>query len=105
RGRRRDTALRPGQHPDPELSDPPQMEILVCVKRVPATGGRINLTADGQAIDTRFLGFTVSPHEECAVEEAVRIVEAQGGSSAVLTLGPTAAEDQLRDAMAIGVER
>ena len=80
------------------------MEILVCVKRVPATGGRINLTADGQEIDTRFLGFTVSPHEECAVEEAVRIVEAQGGSSTVLTLGPAAAEDQLRDAMAIGID-
>ena len=48
------------------------MEILVCVKRVPATGGQINLTADAQDIDTRFLGFTVSPHEECAVEEAVR---------------------------------
>ena len=42
------------------------MNILVCVKRVPATGGRIVLTADGQDIDTRFLGFTISPHEECA---------------------------------------
>ena len=78
------------------------MHILVCVKRVPATGGRIVLTADGQEIDTRYLGFTVSPHEECAVEEAVRIVEAQGGSSTVLTLGPAAAEEQLRDAMAVG---
>ena len=81
------------------------MEVLVCVKRVPATGGRISLTADGQAIDTRYLGFTVSPHEECAVEEAVRIVEAQGGSSAVLTLGPAVAEEQLRDAMAVGIDR
>ena len=67
------------------------MNILVCVKRVPATGGRIVLTADGQDIDTRFLGFTISPHEECGVEEAVRIVEAQGGSSTVLTLGPAEA--------------
>jgi electron transfer flavoprotein beta subunit len=81
------------------------MNILVCVKRVPATGGRITLTPDGQEIDTRFLGFTVSPHEECAVEEAVRIVEAKGGSATVLTLGPAAAEEQLRDAMALGVER
>jgi len=81
------------------------VNILVCVKRVPATGGRIVLTADGSDIDTRYLGFTVSPHEECAVEEAVRIVEAHGGSSAVLTLGPAVAEDQLRDAMAIGIER
>jgi electron transfer flavoprotein beta subunit len=81
------------------------MEILVCVKRVPATGGRITLAPDGQEIDTRFLGFTVSPHEECAVEEAVRIVEAHGGSSVVLTLGPAVAEEQLRDAMAIGIDR
>lgn len=81
------------------------MEILVCVKRVPATGGRIVLTPDAQEIDTRYLGFTVSPHEECAVEEAVRIVEAQGGSAAVLTLGPVAAEEQLRDAMAVGIDR
>jgi electron transfer flavoprotein beta subunit len=81
------------------------MNVLVCVKRVPATGGRIVLTSDGQDIDTRYLGFTVSPHEECAVEEAVRLVEAGGGSATVLTLGPAAAEEQLRDAMAIGVDR
>ena len=81
------------------------MNILVCVKRVPQTGGRIVLTADNQAIDTKFLGFTISPHEECGVEEAVRIVEAQGGSSAVLTLGPPEAEEQLRDAMALGIDR
>jgi len=81
------------------------MEVLVAVKRVPLTGGRIVLTADGQEMDTRYLGFAVSPHEECAVEEAVRLIEAQGGSSAVLTLGPAAAEEQLRDAMAIGIDR
>ena len=81
------------------------MKILVCVKRVPMTGGRIVLTADGQAIETRHLGFTISPHEECGVEEAVRIVEAQGGEVVVLTLGPAAAEEQLRDCMAIGADR
>ena len=81
------------------------MNILVCVKRVPQTGGRIVLTADGQSIDTRFLGHTISPHEECGVEEAVRMVEKEGGSSAVLTLGPAEAEEQLRDAMAIGIDR
>ena len=54
------------------------MNILVCVKRVPITGGKMVLTADEQALETRHLGFTISPHEECAVEEAVRIVEAGG---------------------------
>jgi electron transfer flavoprotein beta subunit len=81
------------------------MRVSVCVKRVPAPGDRIALTDDGLAIDTRFLGFTVSPHEECAVEEAVRLVEAHGGSSVVVTLGPPEAEEQLRDALAVGIER
>src|SRR2546422_10065189 len=81
------------------------MNVLVCIKRVPATAGQITLTPDGQDIDTRYLGFTISPHEECAVEEAVRMIEAHGGSTTVLTLGPEAAADQLRDAMALGIER
>jgi electron transfer flavoprotein beta subunit len=80
------------------------MRVLVCVKRVPATAGKITLTADEQAIDTRYLGFTVSPHEECAVEEAVRIIEAHGGTSTVLTLGSEESVDQLREAMAVGID-
>ncbi len=80
------------------------MNILVCVKRVPATGSRITLTPDAQDIDTRYLGFTISPHEECAVEEAVRLVEAHGGTSTALTLGPDAASEQLRDALAVGMD-
>jgi len=81
------------------------VRVLVCVKRVPMTGGTIVLTDDDRAIETRHLGFTISPHEECGVEEAVRLVEANGGESVVLTLGPTEAEEQLRDAMAIGADR
>lgn len=86
------------------------MRVLVCVKRVPMTGGKIVLTEDARAIQTRHLGFTISPHEECAVEESVRLVEAshaagKGGESVVLTLGPPEAEEQLRDCMAIGAER
>ena len=81
------------------------MNVLVCIKRVPAAADRITLTPDEQEIDTRHLGYTISPHEECAVEEAVRLVAAHGGSSTVLTLGPEAAVEQLRDAIALGVDR
>jgi len=81
------------------------VKILVCVKRVPLTGGRMVLTPDEQAIETRHLGFTISPHEECGVEEAVRLVEAEGGEVVVLTLGPAEAEEQLRDALAVGGDR
>jgi electron transfer flavoprotein beta subunit len=67
------------------------------------------LTDDAQALQTRHLGFTISPHEECGVEEAVRIVEAlpgeTGGEVVVLTLGPADAEEQLRECMALGADR
>ena len=81
------------------------MRILVAVKRVPITGGRMVLTEDAQAIETKHLGFTISPHEECGVEEAVRIVESDGGEVVVLALGPPEAEEQIRDCMAIGADR
>ncbi len=79
------------------------MKVLVCVKRVPDTGGGFKLTADGMRVDTTNLDFTISPHEECAVEEAIRIVEKHGGNATVLTLGPVAAQEQLREAIAKGV--
>jgi electron transfer flavoprotein beta subunit len=81
------------------------MRVLATIKRVPITGGRIVLTEDARAIDTRHLGFTMSPHEECGVEEAVRIIEANKGDSVVLTLGPPESVEQLRDAMALGIDR
>src|SRR5438477_7057193 len=81
------------------------MRISACIKRVPITGGRILLTEDARAINTQHLGFTMSPHEECGVEEAVRLVEANKGDSVVLTLGPPEAVEQLRDAMALGIDR
>ena len=78
------------------------MRVLVCIKRVPAPGAKIVLTEDAQAIDTALLSFAISPHEECAVEEAVQLVEEHGGEVTVLTLGPPEAEDQLRASLAIG---
>ncbi len=78
------------------------MRLLVCVKRVPAPGARINITDDEQDVDAAHLGFTTSPHEECALEEAVQIVEEHGGEVTVLTLGPAEAEEQLRYAASVG---
>jgi len=78
------------------------MEILVCVKRVPTVGGTIAVSADGMSVDTRMSGFTISPHEECAVEEAVRLSERFGGSVTVVSLGPPEAEEQLRSCLALG---
>ena len=63
------------------------MRILTLIKRVPAPGARINITDDEQSVNTANLGFTMSPHEECAVEGAVQLIEEHGGESTVLTLG------------------
>src|SRR5258707_13414603 len=81
------------------------MEILVFVKRVRMVRGKFGVAGDGRELDPRMAGFTVSPHGECAVEEAVRLVERHGGSVTVLTLGPPAAVDQLRDMLALGASR
>ncbi|MFQ5556391.1 MAG: electron transfer flavoprotein subunit beta/FixA family protein [Acidimicrobiales bacterium] len=74
----------------------------MCVKRVPAPGARINITADGHDVDAAHLGFTTSPHEECAVEEAVRLTGQHGGDVTALTLGPDDAREQLRYAASVG---
>ena len=80
------------------------MRILVCVKRVPAPGAKINITDDGQDVDTAHLGFAMSPHEECAVEEAVQLIEQHGGEATVLTLGPPEAQEQLRYSASLGIQ-
>ena len=60
------------------------------------------MTDDGQNVDTANLGFTTSPHEECALEEAAQIAGREGGDVVVITVGPSAAEEQLRYAASVG---
>ncbi len=81
------------------------MRILCCIKRVAAPGAKINVTPDGLAVDATHLGFTTSPHEECGVEEAIRLTEQHGGEVTVLTLGPPEAAEQLRYAASMGAHR
>lgn len=76
--------------------------VLVCIKRVPDTGGSVALTADEQSVDASRLGHTISTHEECAIELAVQIAQATDGTASVLSLGSDDAVEQLRDALAVG---
>jgi electron transfer flavoprotein beta subunit len=78
------------------------VNVLVCVKRVPDVSGEVLLTEDGRSVDARHVGFTMSPHEECAVELATQIAESTGGTATVLTVGPADSVEQLRTALAIG---
>ncbi|MEZ5094772.1 MAG: hypothetical protein R2731_00705 [Nocardioides sp.] len=77
-------------------------DVLVCLKRVPDSSGEALLTDDAQSIDGRYVGFTISNHENCAVELAVQIATATGGQATALTLGAPEAAEQLRNALAVG---
>jgi electron transfer flavoprotein beta subunit len=76
--------------------------VLVCVKRVPDSTEEVVLSEDGQSVDGRRSGFTMSAHEECAVELAVQATAGGAGEATVLTIGDADAVEQLRTALAVG---
>ena len=80
------------------------METLACIKRVPDTGAEIPLTEDKQEVDTKTLGYTLSPHEECAIEAAVQVVEETDGDSTVMSLGPEDTTEQVYEGIARGAD-
>ena len=77
-------------------------DVLVCVKRVPDSSGQILLTDDAQGVDGRYVGFTVSNHESSAVELALQVAQATGGTVTLLTVGAPEAVEQLRATLALG---
>ncbi len=76
--------------------------VLVCIKRVPETSGEILLTDDARDIDARHVGYTLSAHDECAVELAISVAKATDGEATVLSLGSDDSVEQIRDALAVG---
>ena len=86
--------------------DAPEIDGSVYVaSRRPLRAGEVLLSEDGQSVDARHVGYTVSPHEECAVELAIQVAAATGGEATVLTLGPAEALEQIRNAIAVGCTR
>jgi electron transfer flavoprotein beta subunit len=78
------------------------VNVLVCVKRVPDSSGEILLSPDGLTVDARHVGYTTSPHEECAIELASQIAGATDGRATALSVGTTDSVEQLRNALAVG---
>ncbi len=82
------------------------MKIAVCIKRVPDTETRIRIAADGLGADEAGVKFILSPYDEFAVEEALQRREKAGaGEVVVIALGPEAAQETLRTALAMGADR
>ncbi len=82
------------------------MEILVCVKRVPDTSeNEIALNDSGNDIERDDLVYSVNEWDNYAVEEALQIVEKQGGNVTVATVGGEDDEEILRREMAMGAKK
>ena len=80
------------------------MKTYVCVKHVPDTAANIKVVGD-TGFDDKNCKFIVNPYDEYALEEAVSLVEKQGGEVVVVCVGPPAAEKTLRSALAMGAHR
>ncbi len=80
------------------------MKIVVCVKQVPDTETRIRIAPEGNAIVEADLNWIVSPYDEFAIEEALRIKEKKGGEVVLVTVGPERAQSALRTGLAMGAD-
>jgi electron transfer flavoprotein beta subunit len=76
---------------------------VVCISHVPDTESRIKVS--GSRVDETGLKFIVSPYDEFALEEAIRLKEKSGGDVTVLTFGPDRAQQGLREALARGATK
>ena len=82
------------------------MRIAVCIKRVPDSETRVKIAPDGKSLDETGVKFVLNPYDEFAVEEALRRREQAGaGEVVVFSLGPAAAQETLRTALAMGADR
>ncbi len=81
------------------------MEILVLLKQVPATESLITVAGDQVSIKSEGLKYVINPYDELAVEEALRIREAQGGAVTILSVGPAKAAEAIRTGLAMGADK
>src|SRR6266852_9391087 len=82
------------------------MKILVMIKQVPDTATQVKIAADGKTIDATGITWIVSPYDEYAVEEALRIKEKRGqGEVVAVSLGPDRVKEALRSCLAMGADR
>ncbi len=80
------------------------MNIVVFIKRVPDTESRIKIDHAAKAVVEEGLNFVISPYDEYAVEEALRLKEAQGGTVRVASVGRDETAQVLRKCLAMGAD-
>ena len=82
------------------------MNIFVCIKQVPDTETKIKINSDQSWIDTGSVKWIMSPYDEFAVEEALRLKEKNDGSTVtVVSVGPERVKEAIRTALAMGADK
>ncbi len=81
------------------------MNVIVCVKQVPDTAAKVEMSSDGKSIDTDDLAYVLNPYDEYAVEEGLKLKEKFGGEVTVITMGPKRADEVLRTGIAMGADK
>ena len=81
------------------------MDIVVLVKQVPDTESLIQIAGDGVSIKTDTIKWVMNPYDELAVEEALRIRDAQSGSVTILSMGPKRSVKTIQTALAMGADK
>jgi len=81
------------------------MKLVACINHVPDTAVKINIATDGKTIDKSGVTYVISPYDEFAVEECLRLKEKNGGDVTVLSLGGEAHKETLRKALAMGADK
>jgi len=81
------------------------MDIVVLVKQVPDTESLVQIAADGLSIKKDDIKWVMNPYDELAVEEALRIKEAKGGTVTILSVGGQKAQETIRTALAMGADK
>ena len=76
------------------------MKIVVLVKRVPDTASIFRIALGGKSIETSNLKYVMSPYDEYAVSEAVKLKEARQADVIVVSMGPPETAEIVRTALA-----
>ena len=82
------------------------MKILVAIKRVVDANVKVRVKSDGTGVDLSNAKMAINPFCEIAVEEAIQIKESGAAEEIIaLSIGPQACQEQIRTALALGVDR
>jgi electron transfer flavoprotein beta subunit len=81
------------------------MNIVVLVKQVPDTEGDRKLDPSDNTLDRATVDSVINYIDEFAIEEALRLKEAQGGEVTILTVGPERATESIRKALSMGADQ